>query len=54
MAADPNDGFFIYCTAKTVAEREVWRFADAHKHIDITSSKYTVVSPFFVTSNLSL
>lgn len=32
--------FEIYGTAKTVAERELWKFAEAHPEIDITTSEY--------------
>lgn len=32
--------FEVYGTAKTVAERELWKFADAHPEIDITTSEH--------------
>jgi hypothetical protein len=28
--------FAAYMGAKTLAERAVWKFADEHKHVDIT------------------
>jgi hypothetical protein len=31
--------FGAYVGAKTIAEKAVWKFADEHKHIDITVCK---------------
>ena len=37
--------FHIYGVAKTVAERELWKFADAHPEVDITTSELTFYYP---------
>lgn len=29
--------FDVYCAAKTLAEKELWAFSDAHPHLDITT-----------------
>ena len=34
-----RDPAWIYSAAKTVAEQEVWKFADEHPEIDITARK---------------
>ena len=32
-----RDPGFIYSAAKTAAEREVWKFADEHPDVDVTT-----------------
>jgi len=32
-----NDGMWVYCASKAIAERELWKFADAHPEVDITT-----------------
>lgn len=39
LEGDPSDGMNIYLSAKVLAEREVWKFADGHKNVDVTVRK---------------
>ena len=36
-----HDSMWVYCAAKTIAERGVWAFADKHPEVDVTTSKST-------------
>ena len=39
MALDPSSNMLVvYGAAKTIAEQEVWKYAEAHPEIDVTSS----------------
>lgn len=33
-----SDAFWVYGAVKTIAERELWKFADVHPEVDITTS----------------
>ena len=39
ISKEETNTFVLYQAAKTVAERELWKFADEHPEIDITTSK---------------
>ncbi|KAG5638422.1 hypothetical protein H0H81_012753 [Sphagnurus paluster] len=42
----------VYCAAKTLAERELWAFNDAHPELEITTSMCALVdSPFSLTGS---
>lgn len=34
-----DDAMWVYAASKAVAERELWKFADAHPEVDITTSQ---------------
>ena len=34
-----NDSFLVYGASKTLAEQALWKFADVHPEIDITTCK---------------
>lgn len=38
--AKGQNEFHVYGIAKTVAERELWKFAEVHPELDITTSKH--------------
>ena len=44
-----NDGLWVYSASKAIAERELWKFADAHPEVDITTSKLIIALFVFVT-----
>ena len=37
--ASEHEPFWVYCTAKVVSEKEVWKFAEAHPQMDVTTSE---------------
>ena len=39
VLAGGQSPIWVYSAAKTIAEQEVWKFAEAHPEIDITTGK---------------
>ena len=37
--ASEHEPLWNYCTGKVITEKEVWKFADAHPQMDVTTSK---------------
>ena len=37
--ASEHEPFWVYCTAKVVSEKEVWKFAEVHSQMDVTTSE---------------
>ena len=38
LAAE-HEAYWIYCTSKAVSEKEVWKFAEKHPQMDVTTSE---------------
>ncbi len=36
-----SEAFWIYGAVKTIAEQELWKFADEHPEIDVTTSAFS-------------
>jgi hypothetical protein len=51
LAAAP---FLAYGGAKTLAEKVVWKFADEHKHLDITVGTSFHLPPIVLHSHQSI
>lgn len=39
-----TDPMWVYATTKTLAEREIWKFAEEHPEVDITTSMFLIRS----------
>ena len=48
--ASEHEAYWIYCTGKAVSEKEVWKFAETHPQMDVTTSKIRLKLLLFLTS----
>ncbi|KDQ55848.1 hypothetical protein JAAARDRAFT_37273 [Jaapia argillacea MUCL 33604] len=48
LGAKRDDPSYVYFAAKTVAERELWKFGERHPNLDITT-----INPFFLFGSFS-